>query len=209
MHALPSPYLYLMANTQVCVELSGRKLQWGRNFFVTEIRIVPQMHRRITAGFNGAVTFSLRKFASDRSSSFFADDSPETFELGFNGAVTFSLRKSQTMLTPYDNDLRFNGAVTFSLRKSRQYTTAQATAEAKLQWGRNFFVTEIHFTLRLLQKEGRELQWGRNFFVTEIGIAEYVEMLTDRLQWGRNFFVTEIGTAWQKARAIEIASMGP
>ena len=36
------------------------ELQWGRNFFVTEIRKYGTNHPRYL-GFNGAVTFSLRK----------------------------------------------------------------------------------------------------------------------------------------------------
>ena len=60
----------------------------------------------------------------------------------------------------------FNGAVTFSLRKLC-YWCGLRISEALLQWGRNFFVTEIAQTIgHLLHK--RSLQWGRNFFVTEI-----------------------------------------
>ena len=38
------------------------KLQWGRNFFVTEIEDNTVV-LVLESGFNGAVTFSLRKFA--------------------------------------------------------------------------------------------------------------------------------------------------
>ena len=38
--------------------------------------------------------------------------------------------------------MRFNGAVTFSLRKSKLTNTDLDDANL-LQWGRNFFVTEI------------------------------------------------------------------
>jgi len=36
-------------------------LQWGRNFFVTEIRGYARCYTTGSGGFNGAVTFSLRK----------------------------------------------------------------------------------------------------------------------------------------------------
>ena len=85
----------------------------------------------------------------------------------------------------------------------------------KLQWGRNFSVTEIHtthalrhsgarfngavtFQLRKLENITHSnqtqimLQWGRNFSVTEM-IAQNSSKLQDGLlQWGRNFSVTEI-----------------
>ena len=60
-------------------------LQWGRNFFVTEMSIL-LLHRLNIQGFNGAVTFSLRKFLMSASNSW-------NSSVSFNGAVTFSLRK--------------------------------------------------------------------------------------------------------------------
>ena len=85
-------------------------LQWGRNFFVTEIWEYV-WSKKTDAYFNGAVTFSLRKYGWR-----FAGSTPTCSN--FNGAVTFSLRK-------------FPSCVVMK-RKS-----------PKLQWGRNFFVTEI------------------------------------------------------------------
>ena len=61
-------------------------LQWGRNFFVTEIsqlQVLCPATSKVT--FNGAVTFSLRK-------SRITNDNIE-LQKTFNGAVTFSLRK--------------------------------------------------------------------------------------------------------------------
>ena len=40
------------------------------------------------------------------------------------------------------NEISFNGAVTFSLRKYNA-VLAIASSDNSLQWGRNFFVTEI------------------------------------------------------------------
>ena len=77
----------------------------------------------------------------------------------------------------------FNGAVTFSLRKFPD------TA-----------VTE---------KETEELQWGRNFFVTEIRLQTIKKEEKNMLQWGRNFFVTEITIIGQTHTYDYIASMGP
>jgi len=87
----------------------------------------------------------------------------------------------------------FNGAVTFSLRKSLDQFFVFCHGP-KLQWGRNFFVTEIsrkptNLLVVLL------LQWGRNFFVTEISTTADAVTIDYTLQWGRNFFVTEIYTA--------------
>jgi len=61
---------------------------------------------------------------------------------------------------------RFNGAVTFSLRKC--------------------------ICIAILMSRVTALQWGRNFFVTEIGTTIVFVSVIDQLQWGRNFFVTEI-----------------
>ena len=44
-------------------EKYGTTLQWGRNFFVTEIMYLDGMYVIATTSFNGAVTFSLRKSA--------------------------------------------------------------------------------------------------------------------------------------------------
>ena len=86
----------------------------------------------------------------------------------------------------------FNGAVTFSLRKLYFVLATAVVTSCALQWGRNFFVTEIamldvqHKILEVM------LQWGRNFFVTEIQLVAIYGLLLQVLQWGRNFFVTEI-----------------
>ena len=77
----------------------------------------------------------------------------------------------------------FNGAVTFSLRK--YYSLHKDLIhDEKLQWGRNFFVTEIH---------GRDRQGGQ----------------LNKLQWGRNFFVTEIIIVGTPLHIRYKASMGP
>ena len=60
----------------------------------------------------------------------------------------------------------FNGAVTFSLRKYHD-RVLEVRSSILLQWGRNFFVTEI-YTLQIYTLQVCTLQWGRNFFVTEI-----------------------------------------
>ncbi len=135
------------------------QLQWGRNFFVTEMSYLCLISLMVLPCFNGAVTFSLRK------------SSPRAWGLipiaGFNGAVTFSLRKSGYAKTAIRYSSKsFNGAVTFSLRKSAN-TAAEKIVVLSLQWGRNFFVTEISYHERN-QFLLRWLQWGRNFFVTEI-----------------------------------------
>ncbi len=109
----------------------------------------------------------------------------------------------------------FNGAVTFSLRKLLVIHHQPLLYLVGLQWGRNFFVTEIRYTrMTYLQterfngavtfslrkslfalaskKETSSLQWGRNFFVTEMIIDFPNLIFVSELQWGRNFFVTEI-----------------
>jgi len=53
------------------------------------------------------------------------------------------------------------------------------------------------------------LQWGRNFFVTEIGFLPKKLQPLFALQWGRNFFVTEIGSCVDISSVDIIASMGP
>ncbi len=55
------------------------------NFFVTEIILERVLHRD-SETFNGAVTFSLRKYGG-------VGVEPDGLSKGFNGAVTFSLRK--------------------------------------------------------------------------------------------------------------------
>ena len=54
------------------------------------------------------------------------------------------------------------------------------------------------------------LQWGRNFFVTEI-IEKDIGDINEKfeLQWGRNFFVTEISPSVPITSTISSASMGP
>ena len=60
----------------------------------------------------------------------------------FNGAVTFSLRKCDGAVATKQHVRGFNGAVTFSLRKSGLRDKTEELSNS-LQWGRNFFVTEI------------------------------------------------------------------
>jgi len=60
-----------------------------------------------------------------------------------------------------------------------------------LQWGRNFFVTEMAYGASAFTQI-LALQWGRNFFVTEIMTLYSSQVVGLTLQWGRNFFVTEI-----------------
>ena len=85
----------------------------------------------------------------------------------------------------------FNGAVTFSLRKLVQEEITLNPDGSMLQWGRNFFVTEICAAAGLSRNDIL-LQWGRNFFVTEIFPHGKGKPVIGWLQWGRNFFVTEI-----------------
>ena len=140
--------------------LGTRSLQWGRNFFVTEIRSGSAEPHCALPSFNGAVTFSLRKYVTGK------------IKLGdgstFNGAVTFSLRKYLRSSQKVQYGRTFNGAVTFSLRKFH-LVTCEMSIPFPLQWGRNFFVTEIPCALtRISMRVIEPLQWGRNFFVTEI-----------------------------------------
>ncbi len=134
-------------------------------------------------GFNGAVTSTLRK----------SDPSTAHNSVGrcFNGAVTSTLRKSRRCRCPLANHCKcFNGAVTSTLRKSPRPGPA-LVGRAGLQWGRNFYVTEIP-TCRWSASPARTLQWGRNFYVTEMSGVVYTVTVTATLQWGRNFYVTEI-----------------
>ena len=62
---------------------------------------------------------------------------------------------------------RFNGAVTFWLRKFSHRMQDRREMD-KLQWGRNFLVTEISCKQRPVLVVSLPLQWGRNFLVTEI-----------------------------------------
>ena len=78
-----------------------------------------------------------------------------------------------------------------------------------LQWGRNFFVTEIGETLKKVDTTTGKLQWGRNFFVTEISKVSLANVTQHKLQWGRNFFVTEIIFKKTSKSFILAASMGP
>ena len=140
-----------------------------------------------------------------------------TLQENFNGAVTFSLRKSvKVHKSTQAKRQNFNGAVTFSLRKFPCTVQGNPVCALLLQWGRNFFVTEINSwgNPRWVSKT---LQWGRNFFVTEIiknirkrerpslnfngavtfslrkcFSAYFAFSSQTALQWGRNFFVTEI-----------------
>ena len=52
------------------------------------------------------------------------------------------------------------------------------------------------------------LQWGRNFFVTEMFLKKSKKMSNFKLQWGRNFFVTEICITLGY-NELKSASMGP
>ena len=126
----------------------------------------------------------------------------------------------------------FNGAVTFSLRKYDNPISMTVTHRT-LQWGRNFFVTEIWEYFCVPTEGAISLQWGRNFFVTEISNSrilpippfrfngavtfslrkyEYSILECDSLfalQWGRNFFVTEIPLTIELRSTSTAASMGP
>ena len=113
-------------------------LQWGRNFFVTEICHCQSVWNT-DLGFNGAVTFSLRKFGL----SLYPFKRKTSLQWGRNFFVTEILVHLQYLTW---QACGFNGAVTFSLRKSHT-TPATISAHGKLQWGRNFFVTEIGFHL--------------------------------------------------------------
>ena len=140
-----------------------RTLQWGRNFFVTEICVDPPQERDLQC-FNGAVTFSLRKL----------------IKWSNNG-----LRKSwlqwgrNFFVTEIGDRVSFSSSVRCLLQWGRNFFVTEIrgcgiemhSVPEKLQWGRNFFVTEIRMTVEL-KKEGWTLQWGRNFFVTEIGTTE-------------------------------------
>ena len=59
------------------------------------------------------------------------------------------------------------------------------------------------------KKEQNLLQWGRNFFVTEINHISPSSQEVSELQWGRNFFVTEIDGVRQGDERETRASMGP
>ena len=87
--------------------------------------------------------------------------------------------------------ISFNGAVTFWLRKSN-FGGVWDWKTPRLQWGRNFLVTEICYGISKVSPCALQLQWGRNFLVTEIRVRETGEHASERLQWGRNFLVTEI-----------------
>ena len=87
------------------------------------------------AGFNGAVTFWLRKFGA-------INDRYNQMEC-FNGAVTFWLRKFVTGIEQAGTGVSFNGAVTFWLRKYEEFAFGIRLEFDRLQWGRNFLVTEI------------------------------------------------------------------
>ena len=109
----------------------------------------------------------------------------------FNGAVTFSLRKFDT---PIQIKIEVN-----RLQWGRNFFVTEICIKDtwrlwvfQLQWGRNFFVTEIIKPIAALSLRSSSLQWGRNFFVTEIMYFQPRQMRTLTLQWGRNFFVTEI-----------------
>ena len=138
-------------------------LQWGRNFLVTEILIIVATVPSSVSCFNGAVTFWLRKF--ETFANFIA------LPIRFNGAVTFWLRKFLHLLPACCIKVRFNGAVTFWLRKSskgrnwrlfglcfngavtfwlRKFvgTISKRQNTSKLQWGRNFLVTEMDYIAR-------------------------------------------------------------
>ena len=111
-------------------------------------------------GFNGAVTFWLRKLHLPELSA--------TQILSFNGAVTFWLRKY--VLVPRVR------RVFRPLQWGRNFLVTEIKREAleslksqMLQWGRNFLVTEILDIERGLRR-GVLLQWGRNFLVTEIDV---------------------------------------
>ena len=131
-----------------------------------------------------------------------------TLFMRFNGAVTFSLRKSPAGKRLKNKYKSFNGAVTFSLRK---YSIGTREMQKK-RLGFNGAVTfslRKYVTFLICRSSFYELQWGRNFFVTEILAAAEADRLAKELQWGRNFFVTEICMAFIGFVVFVIASMGP
>ena len=129
-------------------QVSGaRRLQWGRNLPVAEIRLGEfEVRKRLYSalGFNGAATFQSRKLGSGGPSlpagRVRASMGPQPSSRGnkygqlpnrvryavpssFNGAATFQSRKCPECpwhsRLPAPSTLRFNGAATFQSRKSQ------------------------------------------------------------------------------------------
>ena len=118
-----------MQKTEKCVSFNGA--------VTFSLRKLSHSHRThfVVFRFNGAVTFSLRKL--------YQEVGARTDRLHcFNGAVTFSLRKFPHHSPASTTSRSFNGAVTFSLRKF-PHPLFSIDFLSALQWGRNFFVTEI------------------------------------------------------------------
>ena len=151
-------------------------------------------------GFNGAVTFWLRKFARNNR---LLSATVSKLQWGRNFLVT-EIRYVAGVKRESDS---FNGAVTFWLRKWI-YLKNTSTQSALLQWGRNFLVTEIRQALSFRWHDAM-LQWGRNFLVTEIQRVLCHQFDEYPLQWGRNFLVTEICQILVCNRRRWKASMGP
>ena len=120
----------------ICRAVSGPGyggLQWGRNFIVTESEGWGANRSPcggLQWGRNFIVTesgLSLGGLPGSHSS--------------FNGAVTSSLRRGNKPPMYNGHTTGFNGAVTSSLRRAKLgYPTIRRTC--RLQWGRNFIVTE-------------------------------------------------------------------
>ena len=146
---------------------SGRKffLQWGRNFFVTEIN--DGTSKTIT--FDG-LQWGRNFFVTEIILSHIALSGPLLLQWGRNFFVTEIVQRGVSGIrTKYT----FNGAVTFSLRKCASSPLSDRGCHTFLQWGRNFFVTEI-VPVFSVSRSSDCLQWGRNFFVTEIEIHDMI-----------------------------------
>ena len=113
----------------------GKKLQWGRNFIVAEMRArVPARMCRFCR-FNGAATLSLRKWIRAAYTVYHgthASMGPQLYRCG----------NSQGWRDTYEGK--------HTLQWGRNFIVAEILAEAlsaivkeMLQWGRNFIVAEI------------------------------------------------------------------
>ena len=144
-------------STNFCTAAFERKFSMSATLGTSTTTTVP------TKGFNGAVTFLLRKPPI----LFPAESARYT---RFNGAVTFLLRKRRVSSRMRSRSGRFNGAVTFLLRKPVD-VSCEAAVEHTLQWGRNISVTETS-GVSSEQANANWLQWGRNISVTETWTSE-------------------------------------
>ena len=78
-----------------------------------------------------------------------------------------------------------------------------------LQWGRNFFVTEIgDFRLWALGTVYR-FNGAVTFSLRKSITLSTIPHTPEQLQWGRNFFVTEIVSGIRQHADRRGASMGP